>query len=100
MDETTTTRYYQLADGRLREVTTLGDMDVPTPEGAVGLSLEEYQAALAVIEAEQASAEAAVQAAERAEAKATYLALVAVNLPDEVAKRLSGYTALVDVHAD
>ncbi|WP_019061677.1 hypothetical protein [Streptomyces prunicolor] len=97
MDQTTdqTTRYYQFSDGRLREVTITGSVSMPEPEGAVGLSAEEYQAALGVIQAERETARAAREAAEQAEVQAVYLALAAI-LPDAVARRLSGYAPPTD----
>ncbi|MEU1180665.1 hypothetical protein ABZ464_24000 [Streptomyces sp. NPDC005820] len=91
MDETTTTtRYYQFDDGRLREVTLSDGVSVSVPDGSVRLSAEEYTAALGVIEQERAAAEAAVQEEQEAEARSAYLALVAI-LPEAVARRLSGY---------
>jgi hypothetical protein len=88
---TTTTRYYQLTDGRIRQVTLSEGMSLPTPDGAVLISPEEYATALGVIEETRAAAEAEQQEAEEAEAKVAYLALAAI-LPDAVAQRLSGYT--------
>ncbi|MET7694884.1 hypothetical protein ABZT06_44430 [Streptomyces sp. NPDC005483] len=90
MDQTTTS-YYQLPDGGLRTVTTSEGVDVSVPDGAMGVSAEEYEAALAAIEEQRARDEAERQAAQEAEERTAYIALAAL-LPDAVARRLSGYT--------
>jgi hypothetical protein len=99
VDQTTT--YYQLPDGGVREVTVSEGVDVPVPDGAVGVSAEEYEAALAAITEQHAQDVAERQAAQDAEARVAYLAL-AVLLPEAVARRLSGYTGgvLADTAAD
>jgi hypothetical protein len=84
-------RYYRLADGRLRTVALFGDVDVHTPEGAERLTEEEFQAATAAVQEEQAAREAAQLAQEQAQARETYLELVKL-LPAEVAARVARYT--------
>jgi hypothetical protein len=88
---TLVTRYYRLADGRLRTVALFGDVDVHTPEGAERLTEEEFQAATAAVQEEQAAREAAQLAQEQAQARETYLELVKL-LPAEVAARVARYT--------
>ncbi|WP_406177948.1 hypothetical protein [Streptomyces canus] len=93
MDQTTTS-YYQLPDGGLRAVTVSEGVDVSVPDDAVGVSEEEYEAALAAMEEQRAQEEAERQAVQQAEERTAYVALAAL-LPDAVARRLSGYTGSV-----
>ncbi|MFF5655189.1 hypothetical protein [[Kitasatospora] papulosa] len=89
--DATTTRYYELPDGRLRALTVCGDVSVLVPEDAVEVTSEEHAAAVDVIEQARADEEDARERAQQADALAAYTAL-SLLLPEDVARRLSGYT--------
>lgn len=87
------TIYYRFPDGSVAErIVTGGDGDVTPPEGAVEITEEEYRAALAAIEEQIEQERQAQREAEQARIKADYEALRALGVPEETARRLTGYT--------
>ncbi|MFF5668782.1 hypothetical protein ACFY8S_01375 [Streptomyces hygroscopicus] len=91
MEETTI--YYRFPDGSVAErIITGGDGAVPPPGGAVEITEEEYRAALAAIEEQIEQERQEQQEAEQARIKADYDALRALGVPEETARRLTGYT--------
>lgn len=95
MEETTI--YYQFPDGSVAERTVSGGTgDVEPPEGAVEITKEEYEAALAVIEEERERKRQEEKDAAEARAREDYEALRALGVPEETARRMSGYTGLSD----
>lgn len=88
------TIYYKYADGSVAErtVTVVSeDQVVPVPDGATEITKDEYDAALAQIEQDNAAAEAAAEAADMERRRQDYEALLAAGVPDATAQRLSGY---------
>ncbi|MBA9005908.1 hypothetical protein [Thermomonospora cellulosilytica] len=97
-----TTVYYRNPDGSVGQVTVerpdwTGEPpgDEPPyqlPPGAVEITREEYEQTLADIQAAIEEQRRQVAEAEAARAKADYEALRAAGIPEEIARRLSGYT--------
>ncbi|MFD8509728.1 hypothetical protein ACFV27_01080 [Streptomyces antimycoticus] len=88
----TRTIYYKFADGSIAERVITGAVeDVLPPEGAEEISEEEYRAALAAIEAANEQQRQEQEAEQQARMKADYEALRAVGVPEETARRLTGY---------
>lgn len=87
-----TTIYYQYEDGSVAHRVTTGGAKPATPEGATEISEEEYRAALAAIEDANRERAEERRAEEQARAKADYEALLAAGIPEETARRMSGYT--------
>jgi hypothetical protein len=65
---------------------------VDTPEGCRRVEKDEYDARMAEVQAEREAAEQAQREADAARQKADYDALKALGLPEEMCRRLSGYT--------
>ncbi|CAL9538084.1 hypothetical protein [Streptomyces sp. enrichment culture] len=87
------TLYYRTAEGALASRTALGDhAEAPTlPEGATELTAEEYAAELADVEAARQAHADGLVAADEANQSADYQALRASGIPEETARRLTGY---------
>ncbi|MEU5834456.1 hypothetical protein ABZ820_12400 [Streptomyces diacarni] len=87
------TIYYRFPNGSVAERTVTGGADeVTPPEGAVEISEEEYRAALAAIEEANEQRRQEQEAEAEAQRKADYEALRALGLPEETARRITGYT--------
>jgi hypothetical protein len=85
-----TTYYVLYPDGHIGQITATGT-DPVLPEGAKLLTQEEYEETRAqMLEAHEARL-AELEAAETAQQLAGYTALVAVGIPEAVARSLSGY---------
>lgn len=84
--------YYQFGDGSVAERVVTGGTGTPTPpDGAVEITEAEYQAALATIVDENQQGRDDLEEEEQARAKGDYDALIALGMPEETARRLSGY---------
>lgn len=66
--------------------------DTLVPDGCTRIEKDEYDTRLAQILAEQEAAAEAQRQADLARQKADYDALKALGLPEEMCRRLSGYT--------
>lgn len=89
----TRTIYYKYADGSVAERVITGNGDeVPPPDGAEEISEEDYRAAFAAIEAANELEGQEQEAQHQARVKADYEALRAVGVPEDTARRLTGYT--------
>ncbi|MEU8870423.1 hypothetical protein AB0D24_04520 [Streptomyces javensis] len=91
MDETTI--YYRYDNGSVakRVVAGAGE-DIPVPDGATVITEEEYTAALAAIEEANEAQRQEEEAQHQAQVRADYDALRALGVPEETARRLTGYT--------
>ena len=91
MEETTI--HYQFENGSVAErVISGGTGDASPPVGASEITKEQYDAALAVIKEANEQQEAEERAAEQARIGADYEALRALGVPEDTARRLTGYT--------
>ncbi|MGW0086553.1 hypothetical protein [Streptomyces sp. NPDC003393] len=87
----TTTVYFQLANGAVGRLETERE-DPDLPEGAELITQEEYEAAKAALEEAHAEHVASMEQELQEQAGTDYAALVGLGLPEETARRLSGYT--------
>lgn len=87
------TLYLKYTDGHLGTITSSvwDDTDIPVPEGAEAIDEATYDALKAELDAAAAQDEADAAAADSARQKADYDAMIALGLPDEMARRLSGW---------
>lgn len=87
------TVYLQYTNGSVARLETTRDAgEVTPPEGAEVITEEEYDQALAAIQEANARGRAELDQQIRQRARQDYEALLALNLPEETARRLSGYT--------
>ncbi|KAA9379597.1 hypothetical protein F5972_08040 [Microbispora cellulosiformans] len=93
-------RYFRLPGGGVELVDQEGGAPYVPPDGAVELTEEEYRQELAAIEAARQAYQEQQEAEATAKAREDYLALKAAGLPEETARRLSGYTPPDDEGSD
>jgi hypothetical protein len=95
-----TTYYYRHDNGGYEVVTVTGDAEYVPPAGAVEISQAEYEAGVAAVAAHNDAHLADLRDADRQTALADYQALIAAGIPEETARRLSGYTPDPDLDDD
>jgi len=90
---TMTTVYVQYPNGSVARLETTTDpAEVTLPEGAEQITGEQYDQALAAIQQTNARRRAELDEQLNQEARGDYEALLALNVPESTARRLSGYT--------
>ncbi|WP_411092323.1 hypothetical protein [Streptomyces sp. 049-1] len=89
-----TTLYYRTAGGALASQAASGETATAPelPEGATELTQEEYETALAEIQADRQDHADDLVAADETNQSADYQALRASGIPEATARRLTGYT--------
>jgi hypothetical protein len=88
-----TTIHLLYATGAVAEVeTTQAAEDYTPPEGATVITAEDYATRLADIQADNQAAVDQALAEEAQQRQEDYEALLALNVPEATARRLSGYT--------
>ncbi|MGX1301318.1 hypothetical protein RKD35_002806 [Streptomyces albogriseolus] len=95
------TLYYRTAGGVLATRRVSGDhAEAPDlPDGATPLTAEEYDTELAAVQAERQEYVDLLASEAAANQAADYQALRALNVPEETARRLTGYTGPGDGEA-
>lgn len=85
--------FYRLAGGGLIARTVSGTVaaDPEIPQGATRLSKSAYERALVDVRTERATHADEVRAADDATRRGDYEALVALHVPEDTARRLTGY---------
>lgn len=88
-----TIQYFRTAGGVLASRTAITDAEEPQPlpDGATELTEEEYEAALVDVEAARQQYAEELVAADEANQRADYTALRTSGIPEETARRLTGY---------
>lgn len=86
--------FYRLEDGGLiaRNVSGSAAADLELPAGATRLSKSTYERALAGVRAQRETYATDTRAADQAAKQGDYEALVALKVPEDTARRLTGYT--------
>lgn len=98
--ETETTLYYRFPDGSVAMRTiTGGDGTALPPLGATEITEEEYRAAYADLVERHRQQREEQEREEQERSQADYFALRAVGVPEETARRLTGYTGPDDPEA-
>lgn len=87
------TFYYRHEGGgySTRTVVVEDGTEVPPPAGAVEISQSEYRDGVAAVESAHAEYVAGLEEADEVRARADYEALIAAGIPEETARRMSGY---------
>lgn len=86
--------YFRREDGGLIARTVSGSAagDLELPAGATRLSKSAYERALAGVRAGRETYATETRAADETARRGDYEALVALHVPDDTARRLTGYT--------
>ncbi|GAA2945916.1 MULTISPECIES: hypothetical protein [Streptomyces] len=92
------TIYYRYENGSYSERTVSGETDteIVAPPGATEVTEAEYRDGVAALDAARAAENSAMEAADQERARQSYDDLVAAGIPDETARRLSGYQGPAD----
>ncbi|MDI9829672.1 hypothetical protein [Streptomyces sp. KAU_LT] len=95
------TLYYRTAAGVLATRRVSGDqVEAPDlPDGATALTAEEYETELAGVQAERQEYADLLASETEANQAGDYQALRALNVPEDTARRLTGYTGPDDAEA-